>query len=114
MTVGGGNLGSVEEALVLGLGLGLGLGLVLGLGQVGLVSHQLLLVTAAAADRKLRIFEACIALQRVDNVSTGWRYSCVECCVFARFETVGKALERWGHVLKGTFILSLGHSIGQV
>ena len=52
MTVGGGNLGSVEEALGLGLGL----------GQVGLVSHQLLLVTAAAADRKLRIFEACITL----------------------------------------------------
>ena len=74
MTVGGGNLGSVEEALGLGLGLGL--------GQVGLVRHQLLLVTAAAADRKLRIFEACIALQRVDNVSTGWRYySCVECIV---------------------------------
>ena len=94
MTGGGGNLGSVEEAL------GLGLGLVLGLGQVGLVSHQLLLVTAAAADRKLRIFEACIALQRVDNVSTGWRYSCVECIVVCSpdlklWPTV------WGKLLKG-------------
>ena len=90
MTGGGGNLGSVEEAL------GLGLGLVLGLGQVGLVSHQLLLVTAAAADRKLRIFEACIALQRVDNVSTGWRYSCVECIVVCSPD-----LKQWGKLLKG-------------
>ena len=90
MTGGGGNLGSVEEAL------GLGLGLVLGLGQVGLVSHQLLLVTAAAADRKLRIFEACIALQRVDNVSTGWRYNCVECIVVCSPD-----LKQWGKLLKG-------------
>ena len=89
MTGGGGNLGSVEEAL------GLGLGLVLGLGQVGLVSHQLLLVTAAAADRKLRIFEACIALQRVDNVSTGWRYNCVECIVVCSPD-----LKQWGKLLK--------------
>ena len=85
-------MGSVEEALELVFGLVL--------GQVGLVSHQLLLVTAAAADRKLRIFEACIALQRVDNVSTGWRYSCVECVVVCSPDLKLWPTSVWGKLLK--------------
>ena len=69
------------------------------------VRPQLLRVTGAAADRKLRIFEACIALQRVDNVSTTVLSAlvcvvhCVHWCVFAPFETVAKALERWQQLL---------------